>query len=82
MDNKILQLAMDLDSFEYDYDYYSYMDAFDSREESVERFTEGLITGTFIDEIIEHLSEIVNEHEAEWEFRAQALMNRVKEISR
>ena len=82
MDNQFLQLAMDLDSFEYDYDYYSYMDAFDSREESIERFTDGLITGSFIDEIIEHLLEIVKEHEPEWEFRAQALLNRVKEIKR
>ena len=36
MVDTIAQLAEDLDAFEYDYDYYGYMDAVDDRQQALE----------------------------------------------
>lgn len=74
------QLAKDLDEFEYDYDYYGYVDAFDDRDQAREDLKQDLIDGRCLEKIIAHLTEIVNEHDIEWEPRAQKLIARIKAI--
>ena len=78
----IIKLAMDLDAFEYDYDYYGYMDAVDDREQAVVDLINDLISGQNVDGIIDYLTEIINEHDAEWEPKAQALLLRVQKTHR
>ena len=73
----IIRLAIDLDAFEYDYDYYGYMDAVDDRQQAVVDLILDLISGQNVDGIIEHLTEIVNEHDIEWEPRAHVLLLRI-----
>ena len=77
MDDAVTKLAIDLDTFEYDYDYYGYMDMVDDRQQAVEDLKNDLMRGLNIGEIIEHLTEIINEHEDEWGSRANDLLHRV-----
>lgn len=80
MNDILTQLAKDLDEFEYDYDYYGYVDAFDDRDKAREDLKQDLIDGKCLGEIIDHLTEIVNEHDNEWEDRAQKLIARIKAL--
>ena len=82
MVDSIAQLAEDLDVFEYDYDYYGYTDAVDARQQALEDLKQDLLSGQYVDGIIEHLAEIVNEHDPDWEPKAQALIDRVKALYR
>ena len=43
MNETIRKLAIDLDAFEYDYDYYGYMDAVDDRQQAVTDLERGLL---------------------------------------
>ena len=76
------RLAVDIDTFMYDYDYYGYVDAFDDREQAVVDLTRDLISGQHVDGIIYYLKEIVSEHEVEWEFGAQVLIHRIHALYR
>ncbi len=82
MSDIIVQLAADLDAFEYDYDYYGYMDAVDDRQQALEDLKQDLLSGQYVNGIIEHLTEIVAEHDPDWEPRAQVLIDRVKALYR
>ncbi len=82
MNDLIVQLASDLDAFAYDYDYYGYMDAIDDRKQAVEDMKNDLISGKYVDGIIEFLNEVVDEHDPDWEPKAQALIDRVKALYR
>ena len=82
MVDTIAQLAEDLDAFGYDYDYYGYTDAIDDRQQALADLRQDLLIGQNIDGIIEYLTEIVNEHDPDWEPKAQALIDRVKAIYR
>ena len=77
MNEIIRQLAIDLDAFEYDYDYYGYTDAIDDRQQALADLQQDLLSGQHIAGIIEHLTEIVNEHDPDWAPKAQALIDRV-----
>ena len=79
MNDIITQLAIDIDEFEYDYDYYGYVDAFEDRNQAREILRQELIDDKGWKEIIEYLTEIVSEHDEEWETRAQELIDRIKE---
>ena len=76
----ITRLASDLDAFAYDYDYYGYMDAVDDRKQALADMRRDLISGQHIDGIIEFLTEVVDEHDPDWEPKAQALIDRVKAL--
>lgn len=80
MNEIIRQLAIDLDAFEYDYDYYGYMDAVDDRQQAVEDLERDLLSGQYIEGIIDHLNEIVDEHDPDWESKAKKLIDRVKAL--
>lgn len=80
MNEVISQLAKDLDDFDYDYDYYGYNDAIDDREQNLEDLKHYLANGLYVDGIIDHLVEIINEHDPDWEPQAQALLDRVKAL--
>ncbi len=82
MRDTITKLASDLDEFEYDYDYYGYMDAVDDRQQAVEELRQDLSSGQHVDGIIERLTEIIDEHDPDWEPKAQVLMDRIKAIIR
>ena len=47
MGDIIAQLAADLDTFEYDYDYYGYMDAVDDRQQALEDLKQDLLSGQY-----------------------------------
>ena len=80
MYDHITQLARDLDEFAYNYDHYGYVDAIEDRDQAREELKQDLIDGKCVRVIIDHLTEIANEHDIEWEPRARKLIDRVRAL--
>ena len=82
MNDIITQLAIDLDAFEYDYDYYGYMDAVDDRLQAIIDLKRDLIRRQNVGGIIEYLTEIIDEADPEWSSKALALKERLLGLPR
>ena len=70
-------LAVKLDRFAYDYDYYGYQDAVDDPEESVLQTKYDLLSNENIDGIREYLQEIISEDDTEYVQKAEALLDEI-----
>ena len=74
-------LAVKLDRFAYDYDYYGYQDAVDDPEESVLQTKHDLLSNENIDGIREYLQEIISEDDTEYVQKAEALLDEINSFA-
>ena len=77
---ELKKLVLDYDNFEYDYDPYSYGDAFSDRNEARAVTRSALLDDDFRQQIIDRLQEIADEYD---DYRATALelIDRMKRFS-
>lgn len=74
------KLVMDYDEFEYDFDTYGYVDAFDGRSEGFETFRKSLLDPEYREQTIERLEEIAEEYE-DYTEEALALADRIRKVA-
>lgn len=83
IDKEAEELAVKLDEFGFDYDYYGYMDAVDDREIAVLQNKETLLTGDGVKGMIGYLEEVVAEIDIdEYTQRAKDLISDISDLEK